>query len=70
MCIAATLSLGGSAVIAESVFRFHSIRRWVLVASVTLAGPIDDSGPFRGVHQQTAVGGPYLGEPARGRVPA
>ncbi len=55
--------------IAESVFRFR-IKRWLRLASVTLAGPIDESGPFSGVHQQTAVDGPYLGEPARGRVSA
>jgi hypothetical protein len=39
-----------------------------VIAPVTLAGAIDESGPFGGVHQQTAVDGPYLGEPARGRV--
>jgi hypothetical protein len=38
MCAAATLLLGGSAVIAESVFRFRSIRRSLGLASVTLAG--------------------------------
>ena len=38
MCAAATLLLGGSAVIAESVFRFRSIRRSLRLASVTLAG--------------------------------
>jgi hypothetical protein len=38
MCAAATLLLAGSAVIAESVFRFRSIRRSLRLASVTLAG--------------------------------
>ena len=38
MCAAATLLLGGSAAIAESVFRFRSIRRSLRLASVTLAG--------------------------------
>jgi hypothetical protein len=62
-------SLGGLAVIAESALRFRSLRWWLRLASVILAG-LDESGPFSGVHQQTVVDGPYLGEPARGRVSA
>ncbi len=55
MCTAAISSLEGSAVIADYVFRFRSISGGYAslqcLASVALADPIDESGPFSGVHQ-------------------
>jgi len=39
------------------------------LVSVTLAGPIDESGPLAECTNRLQLTAPYLGEPARGRSP-